>query len=555
MAFPRLSASMLLASLILLLYWTTSSARSHDPTSTNLSPPYRVKRDLPFEAREKVDRALATLAEAKALLPLIKKGLEKFDSQKLTAVMKSLSNISSLVPGIGGLITALVNMALIFIPQTDPVLNEVKKGFAEVNRKLDSISIQISNLATDVEWYNYASVYSQDEVRILNSWKRFSDLLQNSNLLTNEEDKLRLAEMFVNYYENTGTESSVSNLYHYLTIRDTSLSRNLNDLLTKKFKCDIQEIGKYNVYFSSLLWKGMVLNQVYWKLIGLDSTGIEAEHTKMFKDVYETQKLTVHYCLANYKHYLKQDVVEISKGLSADDTTAIANKVKRFLDSKYFWYNWVVMVYKDEDKNHELYNMIKIPAGTTTVNVGHVQKAEEISKEAVKTNVDGCYARDYGKHYPPRPAVPITTDVTTCKKIQTSISQCRRDTGAGPIGEFVKVMHASSSVDLVQVPEALLTIKCIVDKWYNPYKLFVYYSRTCHDCEKNPCKNGKCIPLWDTNEYLCECPPGYYGDRCETRIDINNIKAIYKGRTVPDITISAKLKKIQLTLDNMRRGH
>ncbi|XP_031172170.1 uncharacterized protein LOC116061938 [Sander lucioperca] len=545
MAFPRLSASMLLASLILLLYWTTSSAQSHDPPSSVVSPPYRVKRDQPFENREKVDKSLSA---ANSFLNVVKEGFEKIDPKKLTGVMKSLADVASLAPGVGGLVACFANMVLIFIPQDDPVLNEVKKGFAEVNRKLDSISIQISNLATDVEWFNYASVYSQDELRILNSWKKFNELLQNSQLVQNEEQKLRLAEIFVNYYENTVTEASVANLYHYLTVKDTSLSGNLNKLLRKKFKCDVREIGKYNVYFSRFLWKGMVLNQFYWKLIGLDSSGIEAKHTQMFKNVYAAQKSALEYCLTNYERYMKEDVVEISKGLSADNKQAIAVQVKEFLDNKYNWYNWVVMVY-NTDTSHELYNMIKIPVDTITVNVGYIQKGDEISKEQ---ELDVCYQRDYEKYAPSRPPIPITIDVTTCKKIAKQISQCSHDVGGGPLREFVKVMHASYEENFVQVPEALLSLDCIVDKWYQKYKLFIYYSRTINDCQQSPCENGgTCNKLLDSNEHLCECRSRYHGDRCEKKIENNNVPAIDKGLTVPDITtINTKLEKI---LDYIRQ--
>lgn len=177
------------------------------------------------------------------------------DTTKLTSVLKGLTNFASLAPGLGAL-SSVINMILIFIPQDDPVLNQVKKGFAKVNRELDSLSIQISNLATDVEWFNYASVYSQDEVRILSAWRKFSEFFKTHGL----NDFKHLAEIFTNYYEYTQAESSVINLYRYLTVSSTSLSGNLNDLLKRKFKCDIHEIGKYNLYFSSLLWKGMVLN-------------------------------------------------------------------------------------------------------------------------------------------------------------------------------------------------------------------------------------------------------------------------------------------------------
>ncbi|KAF1380243.1 hypothetical protein PFLUV_G00184810 [Perca fluviatilis] len=86
MAFPQLSASMLLAS-FLLLYWTTSSAESHDPTSSVLSPPSRVKREMPLDTREKVEKSLAV---GNHVLTVIKEVVGKMNTKKLSAVMKSL---------------------------------------------------------------------------------------------------------------------------------------------------------------------------------------------------------------------------------------------------------------------------------------------------------------------------------------------------------------------------------------------------------------------------------------------------------------------------------
>ncbi|CAI5652723.1 unnamed protein product [Oreochromis niloticus] len=289
MASPRWSTSMLLASLILLLYWTTSSARSHDSTSTDLSPPHR-----------------------------------------------GISNIASLAPVIGGLVSPIVNVVLAFVPQENP-LKELREGFSQVNRKLDSLSLQISNLATDVEWFNYASVCSQDEVRILNAWKKFEEFRENSGLVNTAEDELQLAEIFTNYYENTAVEASVANLYHYLTVSSTSLSGNLNKLLEKKFKCSIREIGKYNIYFSSLLWRGMVLNQLFWNLVGFNPSGKEAEQTQMFKNVSEAQISAVKFCRKNYTQYMEKDVEEIGKAMNPDDKQAIAyqngGKCESLLDS------------------------------------------------------------------------------------------------------------------------------------------------------------------------------------------------------------------------------
>ncbi|XP_059196442.1 uncharacterized protein LOC131977248 [Centropristis striata] len=531
MAFPRLSVSILMASWILLLYWTTSSAGSYVPTSFNPSPPNRVKRDLPFETRPQVQQSLEVV---KDIVTVLNEKIGGVDSKSVKNVMKGLSTIAGLVPGIGTLIIPSVNLILGFIPQDDPVFNEVKKGFAEVNKKLDSLSIQIASLATDVEWFNYASVYSQDEVRILNAWKKFNELQDNSQVLKTEEDKLRLAEIFVNYYEDTETEASVANLYHYLTVSKTSLIGNINDLLKKKFECDIQKIGDFNIHFSTLMWRGMLLNQFYWKLIGFDVLDKETEHTDMIKKVYTAQISTIDYCLDNYEKYLDDDMEAIRTSISHDDHKAVAEKVKNRLDGKYYWYSWVVMVYpKDQDASHELYKMKKYSWDAITVAVDYIQKAEETHKAEVISEVGGCYK--------PKPFSLSFCNVINEKK------HCSAEVDGVPVTEYFKAIHASYN-PFAAVPESMEHFKCDVKSF--EYDVYFYYSRKISVCSDQTCDNGgECKQLVDSNEHLCLCPDGYRRDSC-VEPEKPNIVPLIGDNTVPDITtINTRLKKMEEKLE------
>uniref|UniRef100_A0A668RXN9 EGF-like domain-containing protein n=1 Tax=Oreochromis aureus TaxID=47969 RepID=A0A668RXN9_OREAU len=477
-------ASMLLASL-LCLYWTTSSARPHDPVTPDLSPPYRARRDLPEDSRDQADQVLNAVKDS---LSLFKDVMENINPDKVVGVIKSLSNFASLAPGIGGVVSSVISMVLVFIPQDDPVLKAVKEGFAEVNRKMDSLSIQISDLATDVEWFSYISVYSQDERRILN--------------LMRGEDKQRLAQIFTNYYENTGAETGMTNLYHYLTVTSTSLSGNINELLKRKFKCDTSQIGKYNLYLSSLLWKGMLINQFYWKLLGLNTAAKEAEHTQMFKKVSEAQISAVQFCLTNYEQFMKNDVIETAKALSANNKQAIAVQVKTVLDQKYNWYSWVVMVYDtDTDWTYAFYNMTKILVDSVTVAVGYTLKEEQDTKAA---------------------AVNILT--------------CNREVDGVSVGQFLKVMHSIRFEwdDLVEVPAAMTSFRCWRDDWLPSQfsKICFHYSRSLAVCHPDTCLNGgQCKRLLDSNQHLCDCPDSYLGDRCEHKMN-TTVPPIDVGFTV-----------------------
>lgn len=546
MAFPRPLASMLLASLILLLYWTTSSARSHDPTSSNLSALYRMKRDLPPRTKETTDKILENFKQSLSVFKDVMgstaiKTLAEKAREPVTKVITKLANIASLAPGIGSLVFSIISTVLAFIPQEDPVLKEVKEGFTELNRKLDSLSIQISNLVTDVEWFNYASTYSQDEVRILNTWNKFNEFRENSVLVESEEDKLRLAQIFTSYYENTGAEASVANLYHYLTVSSTSLSGNINELLNKKFKCDIADISKYNLYFSSLLLKGMILNQLYWNLIGFNPSGKEDEQTQMFKNVYKAQVSAIYYCL-NSEQYMKEDVKEIATKLSPDDKQSITHQVKTALDQKYNWYDWVVLVYdKKYQANYVVLDMIKIPVGTITVAVGHTQKADVVSVEGIKEAAKKCF------------------DGKDCL-INDTFVECKHNwkipevSGLAPTHEFInfkefaKATHVTYGENIV-FPPPFTQVYCTWDGY--TYKRSIYYSRRLPVCNTNPCENsGTCKRLLDSNEWLCECPDGFYGDRCENNIIIIKDIATDNHQPVPDIsTISTKQKVMEAKLD------
>ncbi|XP_029933222.1 cephalotoxin-like protein [Myripristis murdjan] len=530
-----LRVSLLLGSLILLFCWTTTSALSHDPTfsTTNSRPPTRIRRDLTYLTQEKTKEVMDT---GKSALEAFKSTFDVLQETKtLSGIMEKISKFSGLVPGIGGLMLSFVSMVLIFIPQESPT-DQLQADLDEVNRKLDSLSIQISNLATDVEWHNYASVYSQDEVRILNAWKKLNEFLKSSRLPQSNETRIRVAEMFTTFYENTATEGSVASLYHYLTVRGTSLSKNLLDILTRKFKCDFDDVAMYAFYFNSLLYRGMVLNQFYWSLMGFDTSVKAAEHTSMMKQVVSAEKKALNYCLNNYKEYMKRDVEEISKAQSYGNKTQTAFKIKNALDKKYFWYNWVVVVYDTKqyypDKTD---GFTVIPMEKITAAVGFTNK----TKIKPSWNIDSiCYAK-----------VPCSNN-----RAIAGVGNCYVEL---EYTDYVfrnfsyikkKLWHVSYDPNSGQAPKPKLKRAC----QESGGSLSFYYSMEEPVCTGVPCMNGgTCQKILESNDWMCDCPDGYYGERCENSTVISQPPRYLVPHPVPVIsTIEGMLKNMQSTLKN-----
>lgn len=272
----------------------------------------------------------------------------------------------------------------------------------------------------------------------------------------------------------------------------------------------------------------MLINQFYWKLLGLNTAAKEAEHTQMFKKVSEAQISAVQFCLTNYEQFMKNDVIETAKALSANNKQAIAVQVKTVLDQKYNWYSWVVMVYDtDTDWTYAFYNMTKILVDSVTVAVGYTLKEEQDTKAAAVVKELELYKPEpYYSHMPE----------TDCDQIPQNILTCNREVDGVSVGQFLKVMHSIRFEwdDLVEVPAAMTSFRCWRDDWLPSRfsKICFHYSRSLAVCHPDTCLNGgQCKRLLDSNQHLCDCPDSYLGDRCEHKMN-TTVPPIDVGFTV-----------------------
>lgn len=490
--------------------------------------------ELPFETRPQTSEVLNF---AKESLNVIKDIVDRKNQKKVSDALKQLSKWASAAPFVGPLFS-LVNMVLVFLPQHDPVFEEVKKGFAEVNRKLDSLSIQISNLATDVEWFNYASVYSQYEACILNAWRRYSEVpnLQWYNNTT------YLAKVFTNFYEYAQVEASVENIYNFLTVKGTSLSGNLNDLLKKKFKCDIRKITDYNQHFNQLLWKGKALSNIYWKLMGFDMS--KNDYASVFRNVHKVQSETVDYCLNNFMQYVRDDVMEIAKRFSPEEKQVIANEAKRFLDDKYSWYEWVVAVYEKSDEGEKIRpgNIIEIPIDSTNI-------------VAVKYIPEDIRKVSYGK----------TGTPTIHDERKEAILQCQMD--PNPIKclnstQTIQIVSGGHTFDFNYRDNLIILFTSKTKKvaiaanhvhlrrvpYHTNYAYIHFLYVNASVCDKKCEKHGQCKRLLNSNEGLCVCKDGYYGENCEEKLKEMNITLTLSFALEPT---DVRLRNIETKLNDI----
>lgn len=527
MAPPWRSSSMLLGSLIL-LGW---SASTWSDSSINPSALNRFKRKIDPAIRDKADKVFTA---ATSTLHVLKVAIETVDKNKVADVLSAIGTFASVAPYAGAAIFSIINLILIFIPVKDPV----KEALTEVSRKLDSLSNQFSNLAKDVEFYSYVSIYSKDEIHILGTWKKLQDLLERQDSKTKTEQQTML---FIKYYENSAVENSVDSLYLSMTIGDGCLTKNIHNLLKEKFKCDIKTVAKYSLHLISLLWKGMVIKQAYLKLAGFDSIDVEDEHRQMLNKVSEIQSQLMNFCLDNYMEYMQKDVQEIAKGISSDNHQGIAVNVQNYLNQKYSWYNWVVMVYKSEkEKKHISFSLKEVDVGPVTVAVSYTLKSSE---------TDDINQENYVKSA----AFQCLKNLVCEEKLENRLKNCITDTDTSPgvghdLTKYAKVTTVTRSKKAVEVPEPMIRIDC---KWHykahvpHTGKISLHYSRQLPVCDPNPCQHGGwCVKLLESNEFLCKCPEGFYGDTCGTQLSRNEMKQMLEDLPSPTTQKQTKEKVI-----------
>ncbi|KAG9335377.1 hypothetical protein JZ751_005299 [Albula glossodonta] len=527
---PRLSALLALATLLCSFSYVTTV------------------EELPYFSREKVEKSLEVMKDG---LNAVRDVMSFVETKKVTDLIKQISSIATLAPGFGALAGAIINCALAFLPQNDPVLDAVKEGFKEVNLKMDSLSLQISNLKTEVQWSNYASIYSQDETNILNSWKKYEEFTSSSPSARTKEEKLRLAERFTTFYENTATEGSVASLYQYLTVKQPSLRLNLLSILAERYKCDAKEVTKYSLHFRFLLWKGLLLNQIYYDLRGFNANAKAKESADLFLQAIRANVGALRSCIENYVEYMKADVTELSKAQADDSNTDLAVKIKKALDKKYYWYDWIVVVFKTEEKDkHTFINFEKIPVDEITVAVGHMlPREEEVERERINKKISTCIDSKY------------------CKNLVNDLLRCVIDDGNQNVQDIILKQYAAAlyvadTTEVFQSSKPFFTGDCWYGKVFVYLKKFEEVTREVNRrsvCTYFTCQNGgTCRQLLDTQETLCDCKDGYHGHECQSDIteEKNKMMAVVTmSQPVPDLTsIFSMLTKLETKLDKIYKS-
>ncbi|KAK9976657.1 hypothetical protein ABG768_021862 [Culter alburnus] len=455
-------------------------------------------------------------------------------SEKRNTVNKVLQVFSSLgkVAAGFGFIGALISFILAFIPQSNPMFEFMKEQFAEVNRKLDSLSLQISTLQTEMKWTNYASSYGKDENVIKNSWAKLTEFITTAPAASTEEQKTRLAERFTTFYENTGTENSVANFYRYITENNpVSLNKNLLQLVIEKSNGDFNVLVQYSTYFTTLMVSGLKLNVFYYKLKGYNAEVKAKEAVTQLSNTLSAIQDALIECANDFETWAQIDAVKLSTERFSS-TEKLATDIKKHLESKFHWFKWIVIAHSKDAENEFIFGQsINFDAQEkTSVHIIHQEKGSVVD-QSTKGSIKSSLQKEMS-------SLSSTMQCLTMKEELLSKFGAKATT-------HIHFLHAvTKPSDYAQTDVADIELVCKPEHViFRDFNIFLKGNSLKSPCSDVNCNHGECKPIKDTTQGFCKCHKMFQGPACEESIQSIIDYAALEGeidgmvyKPVPDLT-------------------
>ncbi|XP_051747435.1 SE-cephalotoxin-like [Ctenopharyngodon idella] len=449
----------------------------------------------------------------------------------LLKVLKIFSSLGKVAAGFG-FIGAFISFILAFIPQSNPMFNFMKEQFAEVNRKLDSLSLQISTLQTEMEWTNYASSYGKDENVIKNSWAKLTEFIKTAPAASTQEEKTRLAERFTTFYENTGTENSVANLYRYITENNpVSLNKNLLQLIIEKSNGDFNVLVQYSTYFTTLMVSGLKLNVFYYKLKGYDAEVKAKEAVTQLSNTLSAIQDALIECAGDFEKWAQKDAVKLSNQRFSSSKD-LATDIKEHLESKFHWFKWIVIAHSNDVKNEFTFGQsINFYAQEkTSIHLIHQEKGSVVDQNT-KDSIKSSLQKEMS-------SLSMTLQCETMKDELLSRFGAK-------VTKHIWFLHVvTKPSDYAQTDVADIELSCHPGNLnFRHFHIFLKGNILKSPCSDVNCKHGECKPIKDTTQGFCKCHKMFCGPTCEESIQNIIDYAALEGeidgmiyKPVPDLT-------------------
>lgn len=395
-----------------------------------------------------------------------------------------------------------------FMPSQLEVITDLMTAhFKQVNAKLDRIETKLGEMEKSIKantaFNVFLSKWIEWEYKSRNGAKKLSDIRKAMGIQPAKRiDQVKLAEEYINYYENNDLDGNLLNLYRMAALPESVNQRNIFDRFIAEFGCDITKLSELMILIKNIMISAAQQKMTYYYFKGDKSRateGFEDVQTYFFK-IRRAFDDRVWHCKSNSADYAKKTVDKILKKFPGFSPESIVKTIFRELKVKYPWYTWTVAAVSDD--RPPVHDVPRFAwRGSTYFKVqdsSHPDRSYLIVYEDTKVS-PSCSEIEQAKTFLAfkgcsgcSPAYIHSADNILSKRL------C----GPGALG--VGVLHYF-----------------IVHDW--DFIASAVYSYNYKDiCRINTCGHGICKMIPFTSSHQCICHTNYEGDSCENRVDVDD---------------------------------
>ena len=192
-------------------------------SSSSLDPNVQAQVSTALDSAQFVINEIAE--ENKAATKALKDVLKISDDAKSAELLVKQTKLTKYASNVGKALKAVQAASAIasfvftfFMPsEPDVITSLINERFKEVNAKLDRLDEKLDEMETSIKansaFNTFLSAWIKWEYASRNGAKKLSDIRKAIGTKTRRIDKVKLAEEYVNYYDNNNLDENLQNLY------------------------------------------------------------------------------------------------------------------------------------------------------------------------------------------------------------------------------------------------------------------------------------------------------------------------------------------------------
>ncbi|XP_066932710.1 SE-cephalotoxin-like isoform X2 [Clytia hemisphaerica] len=437
------------------------------------------------------------------------------------------SAVGSLAPFLGAA-GAFLSIILAFLPKEDSAeLKFMKKGFAEVNKKLDIITNKLDGIERSIEFEAQKQAYIDAENKInfgYNQLTKFYDEVMKVECKKQEEcarERLKIAERYIKDFKpvERALFMILKNSY-----QKNTFAKPLVELIKSKFQCNVEKLNAFAETIYLLARKGQQVVVTYHKLTGSKTSIVTA--VQEWLDMVYSLRAKVYKeknkCYKQISTYMASDIAdpEYQNGKHVD----AFKRLNRIIKNKYAWIGWNFQIYNAIEEDEQAFKVFEGFSNAPATK-------EKRKRVIIATPVDkrGTYSKDIINlvRYAIKKITINANDFFVV--VRAAIEEYLSKAGALKMVQSIVVLDPDVSIDIEvdrfssYINEVFAFKSSVMDFPHIKRRVVVMLKSSEADntfCKENSCHGkSKCVQLPYTKLTECQCERLFDGTRCETYSD------------------------------------